>query len=115
VTLRRSTHRVRAIDRDRAPIPSGIQGFRVYGVIDGETVEARWDPDRFRLGECHPKVRQRAEVVVAIGDSFDCPGSEVPRPATIDDDAAATLLTVVRAIDRVTAIELDLASCAWST
>ncbi len=81
---------------------AGIAGFRIEGVVDGTEAEASFERGRLR---CPEEVLRRAEVVVALGDTFDDPdiGSVA---ATLDGPVGAVLLTVVRAFSRVHVLEV---------
>ncbi len=82
-----------------------VQNFVVQGVVDGRPATARFvDGQLF----CTAEVARRAEVVVAIGETFD-PGDGGPvLQASLDDTATAALLTVMRAFSQVTSVELGL-------
>ncbi|HKH04234.1 MAG TPA: hypothetical protein VKA65_03645 [Acidimicrobiales bacterium] len=83
---------------------SAFAGFTITGVIDGDTVEARWIPPVGLV--CSPAWRRRAEVVVALGDTFDAGHTSPSIAATLDDDPTAVALTLLRALDRVTSVRL---------
>jgi hypothetical protein len=79
----------------------------VEGTIDGEHVWARWDPDAGTVESCHPEVLRRAEVVVALGDTFLLPDDgRIVVEASLQDGALPALLTFVRAIGHVTSVDL---------
>lgn len=72
--------------------------FRLRGTVSGEPVEALWLGAAMQASEA---LLARAEVVVALGDVL-----ADGRPAALSD-ATAALLTLVRACDRVTSVELS--------
>ena len=92
----------------RAPGPdrtaSAFAGFTITGVIDGDPVEARWIEPVGLV--CSPAWRRRAEVVVALGDTFDAGHGTPVIAATLDHDPTAVALTLLRACDRITSIRL---------
>jgi hypothetical protein len=90
-----------AMDADR---PGTFAGFAIAGIVDGEPAVARWvEP----LGlVCSTPWRRRAEIVVALGDTFFAGHGEPLIHATLDGDPMAVALTLVRAADRVTSIAL---------
>lgn len=82
-------------------------GFHIEGVVDGATVWADWSPSG--LAAC-PTLRQRAELVVALGDRIGGPGQE--GPACLDEGPTSALLTLMRACDRVRTVSLHIRSLA---
>jgi hypothetical protein len=82
---------------------SAIQAFRICGHVDDVRMVAVWTPEYGLL--CPPALRQRAQIVVALEDTFE-PRHGTPRmTAAIDGpDASAILLTVVRAFSEVTSV-----------
>jgi hypothetical protein len=80
-----------------------IQAFRICGQVDGVPMVAVWTPEHGLM--CPPALCRRAQVVVAMGDTFE-PMHATPRQtATLDGpDASVILLTVVRAFSEVTSI-----------
>jgi hypothetical protein len=78
--------------------------FVVRGMVDGLPSVARWSPTTGL--DADPAVRQRAEIVVALGESSagEADGEQVV--ASLDGPLPAALLAVVRAFSRVTAVDL---------
>jgi len=82
-----------------------VQGFVVDGFVDGRPASARYSDG---LLWCSFELAQLAEVVVAMGETFD-PGDGGPVVrASLDTTATAALLTVVRAFSQVSSVELGL-------
>jgi hypothetical protein len=78
--------------------------FTVRGIVDGRPATARWSPGNI---ECDDELRQRIQVVVAMGEQFFAPWSpETSLPASVIEPPVSVLLTVMRAFSRVTAIDL---------
>ena len=78
--------------------------FTVSGVVDGHRVAARWSPGHL---DCDEQLRQRIQIVIAMGERFSPPWSpETSLPASLVDPPVIVLLTVMRAFSRVTAIDL---------
>ncbi|HEY7070420.1 MAG TPA: hypothetical protein VH479_09915 [Acidimicrobiales bacterium] len=82
-----------------------LLSFLVNGFIDGEPAHARYmDGQLFWSAE----VATRAEVVVAMGETFD-PGDGGPEVlASLASTPTAALLTVMRAFSQVSSVELGL-------
>jgi hypothetical protein len=70
-------------------------------------VRARWDPHEHCL-DADVDVIGRAEVIVAMGDTFVCPDSSTIVTASLED-AFSALLTTIRAVDIVTSIVVQTA------
>lgn len=87
--------------------PGADVGFHLEGLVDGSAVWADWTPGG--LATCLP-LRQRADLVVALGDSIGDPGLEVP--ACLDGSPTSALLTLMRACDRVCSVSLHIRSLA---
>ena len=99
--LRHAGHlRARAREgRDVARVHRMSAGdFRLHGVVGGEQVDAMWLGQELRASEA---LLAQARVVVALGDVL-----ADGRPAALSDPTRA-LLTLVRACDRVTSVELS--------
>jgi hypothetical protein len=80
-----------------------IRAFRVDGFVDDTAAYARWSERRL---DCSPALRDRIEIVVALGETFD-PGGGLPVVrASLDGPVKSVLPTVIRAFSRVTSIEL---------
>jgi hypothetical protein len=77
--------------------------FLVRGVVDGAVVEASRSVGGRLV--CTPALHRRAEVVVALGDTFESGADHPPVVATLSGDATAVALTCMRAMDRVTDLE----------
>ena len=88
------------------PVPLPLAGgFVVTGEVDGRPAVARWSPSGGLI--CPAAVRDRAELVVALGETFGAgiDGRE-PVVAALDGDATAALLTVMRAFSRLTSLDV---------
>jgi hypothetical protein len=79
-------------------------GFVLHGVVDGRPCVAKWSGDQL---EADAELLRRAEVVIALGETFTC--DDLPRqiPASLDD-GLPMMLTLVRAFSRVTSVELQV-------
>jgi hypothetical protein len=82
------------------------EAFTISGQVDGVPVSARWS--RAHGLVCPPELLQRAQAVVAMGDTF---GGRVGLPvveASLDGDVSSTavLLAVLRAFSAVTSLDL---------
>ena len=86
--------------------PGGdVQSFVVTGFVDDLPAHARYVEGRLW---CSAEVAERAEVVVAMGETFD-PGDGGPEVmASLDSTATAALLTVMRAFSHVSSVALGL-------
>ena len=82
--------------------------FTVVGQVDDVPVRARWIEGEGL--DCPDLLRARAEVVVALGETFS-DGSGPPVVASLDEPTPA-MLTVLRAASRVTSVELNGARLA---
>jgi hypothetical protein len=80
-----------------------IQAFRIRGHVDDVPMVAVWTTEDGLV--CPPALHQRAQVIVAMEDTFE-PGHATPRrTAALDGpDASVILLTVVRAFSAVTSV-----------
>lgn len=89
--------------RTRRPVDArSLRWFEVSGVVDGVPVRAEW---RDGTLTCSPSLLARAQLVVALGDTFDREEGE-PILATLDGSSTAVLLTIVRALSRMTTVEM---------
>jgi hypothetical protein len=104
VRSRRRGQRARSLlDGDARSESHWVEGFRIEGVVDDVPAHAVWSDGGL---ECSPALRQRAEIVVALGETFD-PGRGRPAlDASLDGPLTAVLPTVMRAFSRVTSVEL---------
>jgi hypothetical protein len=91
------TSRHDTIDRGRSI------SFVVQGEIDGRPVAARWVDGELH---CDADVRDRADLVVAMGERFGHGAHEIT--ASVDDDFGAALLTVVRSLSRIRSVEISM-------
>jgi hypothetical protein len=84
--------------------PDGaLDAFQVEGLLDGQPVTATWT--RGRLA-CDPALRDRAELLVDLGEEFSDAEGRPRYAASLDGPAVAVALTLVRACDRVTRLAL---------
>jgi hypothetical protein len=86
--------------------PGGdVQSFVVTGFVEDLPAHARYVEGRLW---CSAEVAERAEVVVAMGETFD-PGDGGPEVmASLDSTPTAALLTVMRAFSHVCSVALGL-------
>ena len=90
--------------QQRAIDPRVDVAFEVEGIVDGVASVARWGP---RSGlVCSPELRGRAEVVVAMGETFGGDGAAPLVVASLDGGPTAALLTILRSFTRVTSINM---------
>lgn len=102
--VRDASMRARALRRpELAPVATDMR-FVVRGLVDGLPSVARWGPDSGL--DADPEVCRRAELVVALGESFDNGSGSGPVVASLDGSMSAALLAVVRAFSRVTTLDL---------
>ena len=81
-------------------------GFVVRGIVEGRPAVARWE-----AGQLHaePELVRRAEVVVGMGECFvDESDPTHVVMASLQGGGYDVMLTVMRAFNRVTSIELPL-------
>ena len=104
LTAREVRGRAERYRRQRRAIDPRVDvAFEVAGIVDGVASVARWGP---RSGlVCSPELRGRAEVVVAMGETFGGDGA-APLVASLDDGPTAALLTILRSFTRVTSINM---------
>lgn len=94
------------VRRARRRRTSGKPWFTVRGILDDRLTTAHWAPGFL---DCEPELARRAEVVVALGETFsslEVPGEIVP--ASLEQPPIAVLLTIMRALSTVTAVDLSL-------
>jgi len=77
--------------------------FLVCGLIDDDAVEARWVPGHGLM--CPPSLIARAEVVMALGETFS-QGEEGWTVAATLDTPLAAMLTLMRAMSQVTSLDM---------
>jgi len=78
--------------------------FTVRGIVDGQPTTARWTPGYL---DCDYRLLQRVQVVIAMGEKFSLPSSpETTLPASVVEPPVIVLLTVMRALSRLTSIDL---------
>jgi hypothetical protein len=80
------------------PYPLGL-------LVDGFPAHARYLDGRLW---CSAEVAQRAEVVVAMGETFDPGDGDARIRASLAGTPTAALLTVIRAFSKVSSVELGL-------
>jgi hypothetical protein len=87
------------------PAAGQVLSFVVNGFVDGYPAHARYQEGRLW---CSAELAERAEVVVAMGETFD-PGDGRPEVlASLATTATAALLTVMRSFSQVSSVELGL-------
>jgi hypothetical protein len=98
-----------AADRRRAATgqdgTSGLDGFQVQGLIDGQPVAATLTRGRL---VCDPALRARAELLVDLHEVFS---DEQGRPryvASLEGPEVAVALTLLRACDRTAGLSLNI-------
>lgn len=79
--------------------------FLVSGLLDDDAVEARWVPGHGLM--CAPSLIARAEVVMALGETFTQGDDGWTVAATLDTPLAA-MLTLMRAMSHVTSLDMLL-------
>lgn len=77
--------------------------FLVVGVVDGLAVRAFWSR---RHLVATPRLRRRAELLVAMGESFEVEAPAHPPVYAGLDEPIPALLTLMRACDQVNAVQL---------
>jgi hypothetical protein len=102
--LQRARRRV-ASERRHGHDPGPLAWFAVEGVIGDQVVRAVWADGRLR---CDRLLESRARLLVDLGAEFGC--DDVPRRyrASLQAPSAAVLLTLIRACDLATVIEVDI-------
>jgi hypothetical protein len=105
-TSRQSLARVRVARQRRQGQQVGpLAWFAVQGIIDEQVVRAVWTDGQLT---CDRPLRCRAKLLVDLGAQFDC--DDPPRRflASLQAPPIAVLLTLIRACDLATMIEVDL-------
>jgi hypothetical protein len=80
-----------------------MPSFRIEGVVDGSPAHARCSEAGL---ECSPALLQRAEIIVAMGDTFDPGGGRPVVYASLDGPLTEVLPTIIRAFSSVSSIEV---------
>jgi hypothetical protein len=106
--LSRARRRVTA-ERRRGRDPGMLAWFAVEGVIADQPVRAVWADGRLH---CDRPLEARARLLVDLGAEFGADDVRRRYRASLQAPAAAVLLTVVRACDLATVIEVDLGNHA---
>jgi hypothetical protein len=99
--------RVERYRRERGAVAlrdSDDLAFEISGLVDGALSSARWGPTSGLV--CSSELRQRVEVVVALGETFAGEGDAPGVVASLDAGPTAALLTVMRSFTRVTSVEM---------
>jgi hypothetical protein len=107
VELRRESEALRRrtdpAQRPRGDDGPGVSGFVVFGEVDGMATTATWN--HVEGLACSYELRQRVDVVVALGESFvGEDGTSVV--ASLDGNQTSVLLAVLRAFSRVASVEV---------
>lgn len=102
--LHRTRRRV-AAQRRQGHDPGLLAWFAVEGVLDDQVVRAVWADGQL---SCDRRLESRARLLVDLGAEFG--HEDVPRRyrASLQAPPAAVLLTLIRACDLTTTIEVDL-------
>lgn len=79
-----------------------VQSFTLLGTVDGELVEASLNHVGLSASEI---LLVRADLVVRLGESFDAGGRNLA--ASLTGSPIQTVLTLIRACDRVLQISMD--------
>ena len=119
LALRAESERLRASSRHlttearrlrrREPRPEAV-GFRLEGRIDGHRVQGSWTPRGVAASD---DLLRRAQVVVALGDTFGgFDGGTLQ--AALDRGPTQALLTLMRACDRVESVSVTVGRPAAS-
>jgi hypothetical protein len=88
-----------ALDRWRG----GLEGFRIEGRVDGVRTVATFQDGRLA---CSAELAARAEVVVAMGETFDSDGDGEAIAASLDGSSTALMLTLMRAFSSIDAVQI---------
>jgi hypothetical protein len=94
--------------RDRSDY--GAASFEIVGMIEERVVSAQWTGTSV---DCSAELRTRAELLVAMEETFDYEGCPSPIRATLDDSPVALFLTLTRACDKVTSASFVFGSGGW--
>ena len=84
--------------------PRGLAGFRIEGDVDGVRSVATFRGGRLT---CSAELAARAQVVVAMGETFDCDGEGDPIEASLDGSSTALMLTLMRAFSSIDAVQIS--------
>lgn len=87
----------------RAAEPEDLGAFTLCGEVDGVLVRADWSVEGGL--DCTPALLERAQVVVAMGETFAGHRGGPRRVATLDGPRTAMLLTLMRACTTVLSVE----------
>ena len=98
VRRRRSAHGALAVPRRAA-----VHSFRIEGMVDDAPCSAHWDGRCLTADEA---LLQRAEIVVDLGETFTS-GERVVTASLEHPDDIASVLTLLRACSRVTAMDIE--------
>jgi hypothetical protein len=101
---RRARQRVEAA-RHQGRAVGPLAWFAVEGVIDEHVVRAVWADGHLT---CDRLLRSRARLLVDLGAEFGCDDPPRRFHASLQAPPVAVLLTLIRACDLTTVIELDL-------
>jgi hypothetical protein len=82
-----------------------MRSFRIEGDVDGSPAHARWSEAGL---ECSPALLERAEIIVAMGDTFDPGGGRPVVDASLDGPLTEVMPTIIRAFSSVSSIEVAL-------
>jgi hypothetical protein len=96
--------RMRAGRRGADAARTGLNWMVVEGSIEGRTVQGAWSAGR--LLHCHPSLDVRARILVDLEETFVSEDPLLCVGASLEEPAIAVALTLIRACDRVTAIDL---------
>lgn len=102
--LERARRRV-AAERRQGRDPGPLAWFRVEGVIGDRVVRAVWTDHQL---SCDRVLESRARLLVDLGAEFGCDDVALRYRASLQAPPAAVLLTLIRACDLATLIEVDL-------
>ena len=113
--IRASVERYRQDRGAVAPRDRDDLAFEISGLVDGALSSARWGPSSGLV--CSSELRDRVEVVVALGETFagDGDGDAPGVVASLDAGPTAALLTVMRSFTRVTSVEMQGGAFGVST
>jgi len=82
-----------------------IIGFALESLVDGEAFSARWVAGGAL--ECDRPLRDRAQIVVAMGETFETSSGGRKVCAKLDGTPVAALLTLMRASSRVLSFQFE--------
>jgi hypothetical protein len=84
------------------PVRTGMASFSLDGIVDGCSVHAEWREHRL---VADPLLLERAELLVELQEEF-LPGEPGAFTASLTGPPVVALVTLVRACDRVQAVEV---------